>query len=106
MLPPNTAVSVLLLLLCCCSAVPMSVPMVVLIVCAKLVADALFPGIYQWQIVDAQYPMLEALDGLNAAERAAAVRCQVGYMCTPTWIVGWHRLAAASALPTVHFCAR
>lgn len=52
--------------------------MVLLIVCAKLVADSVFPGIYQWQIVDARYPMLEALEGLNAAERAAAVDCQVG----------------------------
>lgn len=68
--------------------------MVILLVCAKLVADALFPGIYQWQIVDAEYPMLEALEGLNAAERAAAVRCQVGEIGTQTWNVGWHRLVS------------
>jgi hypothetical protein len=72
--------------------------MVVLIVCAKLAADALFPGIYQWQIVDAGYPMLEALEGLNAAERAAAVHCQVGLIRGDMFgVLSWHRAAAVQA---------
>lgn len=56
----------------------MSVPMVLLIIPAKLVADSIFPGIYQWQIAQAGYPFLEALDSLPGKERAAATHFKVG----------------------------
>lgn len=65
------------LLYLCFRAVPMSVPLVLLIVPAKLVADSIFPGIYQWQIRQAQYVFLEALDNLSSKERAAATHFKV-----------------------------
>jgi hypothetical protein len=51
--------------------------MVVLIIVAKLVADALTPGIYEWQVKQAGYVFLEAVDTRHAVERAAVVHFQV-----------------------------
>jgi hypothetical protein len=55
----------------------MSVPVVLLTIPAKLVADWLFPGIYEWQIAAAGYPFVEALDNLTCREQAAMYRRQV-----------------------------
>lgn len=61
-----------------CRATPMSVPMVLLTIPAKLVADWAFKGIYDWQIEDAEYPYLEAEDKSKSEERAAGSHYQVG----------------------------
>lgn len=58
-------------------AVPMAVPMVLLSIPAKLVADWLFQGIYEWQIADAGYPFVTAGDVMDSRERAALNRLQV-----------------------------
>lgn len=51
-------------------AVPMIIPMVLLMIPAKLVADALVVGIYDWQIEAAGYLFLPPEDVLSSSERA------------------------------------
>eukprot|EP00878_Enallax_costatus_P021372 GHUV01022622.1.p1 GENE.GHUV01022622.1~~GHUV01022622.1.p1 ORF type:complete len:539 (+),score=137.95 GHUV01022622.1:262-1878(+) len=58
-------------------AVPMVVPMVLLMIPAKYLADALFIGIYDWQIEDAGYPFLPAVDQLTNRERALLLSTKV-----------------------------
>jgi hypothetical protein len=66
-------------------AVPMVVPMVLLMVPAKLVSDALFTGIYDWQVEDAGYEFLEGADMLHCRQRAMLATCKVSEgACTYT----------------------
>lgn len=61
----------------------MSVPMVLLTIAAKLVADGLVTGIYEWQVAQAGYAFIEAGDALGSAERAAMRQLRVRDVLPP-----------------------
>lgn len=55
----------------------MIIPMVLLTIPAKLLADWLFICIYDWQIRECNYEFLEARDTLPSLERAVVEHYQV-----------------------------